>query len=57
MNIYNKNYFNLKKIDTTQIIYGFFSKEGGFSKQNAEVCKWYLKKNIQPLIKIVKKEH
>ena len=34
MNIYNKNYFNLKKIDTTQIIYGFFSKEGGFSKKN-----------------------
>ena len=25
------------------------NKEGGFSKQNAEVCKWYLKKNIQPL--------
>ncbi len=25
------------------------NKEGGFSKQNAEVCKWYLKKNIKPL--------
>ena len=25
------------------------NKQGGFSKQNAEVCKWYLKKNIKPL--------
>jgi|TARA_B100001971_G_scaffold139832_1_gene129154 hypothetical protein len=25
------------------------NKEGGFSKQNAEVCKWYVKKKIRPL--------
>ena len=25
------------------------NKEGGFSKQNAEICKWYLKKDIKPL--------
>ena len=30
----NNNYFTANKIDTEKIVYGFFSKNGGYSLEN-----------------------